>query len=236
MIFDWLYPRRCPVCEDIVMPKGLLVCKECELKLPYVGSCRCYRCGKELENERQECCFDCLKHLERKALYFEQGLAPLKYNSVMRRSMEKLKYANKREYAEFFADSIISVYGEVIRAWEAELLIPVPIHRQRMLKRGYNQAALIAKHLNKYLKLELREDILIRIKNTKVQNKLNDKDRRKNVTGAFCIAENVVQQKKVILVDDIYTTGSTVNSCAKVLKAAGAMEVYSVCACIGSGI
>ncbi len=236
MIFDWLYPRRCPVCEDIVMPKGQLVCKECEPKIPYVGACRCYRCGKELENGRQEYCYDCLRHLQKNDTYFNQGLAPLKYNSLMRQSMEKLKYSNKREYAEFFADCIIRVCGEAIKAWEAELLIPVPIHRRRMIKRGYNQAALIAKHLNKYLQLELREDVLVRIKNTKVQNKLNDKDRRKNVTGAFGISENVVQYKKVILVDDIYTTGSTISSCAQILKAAGAAQVYSVCACIGSGL
>ncbi len=235
MIFDWLYPRRCPVCEDIVMPKGRLVCKECESKIPYVGVFRCYRCGKELENERQEYCYDCLRHLQKKDSYFEQGLVPLKYNLSMRRSMEKLKYSNKREYAEFFADCIIRVHGESIKAWDAELLIPVPIHRRRMIKRGYNQAALIAKHLNKYLQLELREDVLVRIKNTKVQNKLNDKDRKRNVTEAFSILENVVQYKKVILVDDIYTTGSTINSCAQILKAAGALQVYSVCACIGSG-
>lgn len=239
MTFEWLYPRRCPVCMEIVMPKGGLVCKECSAKVPYIYGPRCYMCSKELEDEKQEYCYDCYcrlsRHLKAKTIFFDRCVAPLKYNSDMRRTMEKLKYNNKREYAEFFADSILRVYGELIKNWEADILMPVPIHRLRMIKRGYNQAALIAGFIKEYLDIECMEDILIRTKNTHVQNKLNDKERVKNVTGAFKIQKNVVQCKKVILVDDIYTTGSTINSCAKTLKEAGASHVYAVCACIGAG-
>jgi len=236
VLFDWLYPKRCPVCEDIVMPEGnRCVCAECESKIPYIKGARCYICGKELEDERTEYCHDCAVRLKEKTLFFRQGIAPLKYNATMRRTMEKLKYLNKREYAEFFAKCIADTYGERIKSWEADYIVPVPIHKRRFVKRGYNQAALIAEHINRALGLELKDDILIRTRNTKAQNKLNDKDRRKNVTGAFKIQKNVVQYKKVVLVDDIYTTGSTINSCARILKEAGAAEVYSVCACIGSG-
>jgi len=235
VVLDWLYPGRCPVCTEIVMPQGRLVCAECEMKVPYIEGARCYLCSKQLGDEREEYCYDCLERIRKKDNFFERCVVPLRYNTDMRRTMEKLKYSNKREYAEFFADCIIRTYGELIKGWEADALIPVPIHRRRMIKRGYNQASLIAEHLNRYFEIEFREDVLARIKNTVVQNKLNDKDRRKNVTGAFKILKNVVQCKKVILVDDIYTTGSTINSCARILKEAGASQVYAVCACIGAG-
>lgn len=235
MFFEWLYPGRCPVCTEIVMPKGRLVCTECEPKVPYIAGARCYLCSKQLGDESLEYCYDCLERMRKKELFFERCVAPLRYNADMRRTMERLKYSNKREYAKFFAECMVHAYGECIKAWKADILVPVPIHRLRMIKRGYNQAALIAEHLNKLLQLELREDVLVRTKNTVVQNKLNDKDRRKNVTGAFKIQKNVVQCKKVILVDDIYTTGSTINSCARILKEAGASQVFAVCACIGAG-
>ena len=81
----------------------------------------------------------------------------------------------------------------------------------------------------------MREDCIERIRKTKPQNKLNDKERQKNIEGAFKIQGNVVQLKKVILVDDIYTTGSTINACAKLLREAGVEQVYFACVCIGSG-
>ncbi len=217
------------------MPKGVLVCNECVPKVPYITGARCYLCSKQLSDERVEYCYDCLERIRKKDVFFERCVAPLRYNADMRCTMEKLKYSNKREYAEFFAECVVRVYDGLIKDWEADILIPVPIHMRRMVKRGYNQAALIAKHINKELRLEIMEDVLVRTRNTVVQNKLNDKDRRKNVTGAFKIQKNVVQYKKVILVDDIYTTGSTINSCARILKEAGASQVYAVCACIGAG-
>lgn len=231
MIFDWLYPRRCPVCEDIVMPKGELVCDECRSRIPYIHSPRCCRCGKELADERQEFCYDCT----RKTFYYECGAAPLRYNAVMRRAMEGLKYRNKREYADFFAEEILRAYGNMLKSWQPDMLIPVPIHSARRRSRGYNQAELLAEPFGERLGVPVRNDILIRSRSTGPQNKLNDKERRKNVEEAFQIKENGVQLKRVILVDDIYTTGSTVNACAKVLKEAGAGTVYFICACIGNG-
>lgn len=231
MLFDMLYPRRCPICSDIVMPKGELVCPECVGNIPYVNEPRCYRCGKELRDERAEYCYDCSRH----KMYYEKGVALFRYNSIMRRAMDGFKYKNRREYADFFVMEMTRIYGHEMRAWKADAVIPIPIHKSRRRVRGYNQAELLAGPISEYLNVPLETETIIRIRKTKPQNKLNDKERQKNIEGAFKIGKNVVQLKKVILVDDIYTTGSTINACARLLVEAGVEQVYFACVCIGTG-
>ena len=231
MFLNMLFPRRCPICSDIVMPKGQLVCPECVENIPYIKGPRCYRCGKELRDERTEYCYDCSKH----TMYYEKGVSLYRYNHVMRRAMDGFKYKNRREYADFFTAELIRICGSVMQDWGADAVIPVPIHKSRRRIRGYNQAELLAAPLGEFLKIPMRTDFIERIRKTKPQNKLNDKERQKNIEGAFKICKNVVQLKKVILVDDIYTTGSTINACAKLLREAGIEQVYFVCVCIGTG-
>ncbi|MBE5949407.1 MAG: ComF family protein [Lachnospiraceae bacterium] len=231
MFLNMLFPRRCPICSDIAMPKGELVCSECVDNIPYIRGPRCYRCGKELRDERTEYCFDCSKH----TMYYERGVSLFRYNQVMRRAMDGFKYKNRREYADFFTTELIRVYGDVLQNWEADAVIPIPIHKSRWRIRGYNQAELLAEPLGKFLQIPMETKLIVRTRKTKPQNKLNDKERQKNIEGAFKIQENVVQLKKVILVDDIYTTGSTINACAKLLREAGVEQVYFACICIGSG-
>lgn len=231
MFLDMLYPRRCPICEDIAMPKGELVCPDCVARIPYVKGPRCYRCGKELRDERAEYCHDCSKH----KLYYEKGVSLFRYNFVMRRAMDGFKYKNKREYADFFTTELIRVFGEEMKSWEADAVIPVPIHKSRRRTRGYNQAELLAEPLSRYLQVPMNTELLVRSRKTKPQSKLDDKERRKNVEEAFKINKNVVQLRKVILVDDIYTTGSTINTCARLLKEAGIEKIYFACVCIGNG-
>ncbi len=231
MFLNMLYPRRCPICSDIAMPKGELVCPECMDNIPYVKEPRCYRCGKELRDERTEYCFDCSKH----TMYYEKGVSLFRYNHVMRRAMDGFKYKNRQEYADFFTAELIRVYGDVMQSWGADAIIPIPIHKSRRKVRGYNQAELLAEPISEFLKVPMEAKLIVRTRKTKPQNKLNDKERQKNIEGAFKIAENVVQLKKVILVDDIYTTGSTINACARLLREAGVKQVYFACVCIGTG-
>jgi len=226
-----LYPRCCPICEDIVMPKGELVCPECVIRLPYVKEPRCYRCGKELRDERTEYCYDCSRH----TMYYEKGVSLFRYNSVMRRAMDGFKYKNKRQYADFFTAELVRVFGEEMKAWEVDAIIPIPVHKSRRRVRGYNQAELLAEPISRYLQVPMNTELLVRSQKTKPQSKLDDKERRKNVEEAFKIRESVVQLRKVILVDDIYTTGSTINACARLLREAGAEKVYFACVCIGNG-
>jgi len=114
---------------------------------------------------------------------------------------------------------------------KAEKIIPVPLFWTKFLKRGYNQAALLAKTISRECNMEYA-DILKRIKDTKTQTRLSTEARRKNVYGAFMLKSGEVEGKNVLLIDDVMTTGATINECARVLKQAGAKEVYSCVAAI----
>ncbi len=123
----------------------------------------------------------------------------------------------------------------MLRSWQAEALIPVPIHKSRMRKRGFNQAALVAERMGERLGIPVEKDILVRVKKTKAQKNLSDAERRENLKNAFQVSGNELKLKRVVLVDDIYTTGSTLDAGASVLREAGAEKVYFLSICIGRG-
>lgn len=154
----------------------------------------------------------------------------------MRKIIYKFKYSDRRDYADFFAKAIYTNNEKEIKSWNAQVLVPVPVHYKRKLKRGYNQAEILSDRLSDYLKIPIDKHILIRNINTKPQKELSIKERRQNLENAFKITENVVKYKKVILVDDIYTTGSTIDTCAKALLAGGAENIFFISLCIGAGI
>lgn len=230
-IFDILCPKTCPMCDKI-LAKDKKICTECERKLVYIFEPKCKKCGKELEDERKEYCGDCSvkKH------YFKTGIAAFKYNGMISKSIYKFKYHNRRSYAAFYGDAISNVYENDILRWNADVIIPVPIHYKRRVKRGYNQAELVARELGDKLNISVDEKYLFRVANTKPMKELDKTDRKKNVEKAFKIYRNVVEYKKIILVDDIYTTGSTLDACAKVLLEAGAREVFFISLSVGQGI
>ena len=231
VVMDAVCPMTCPMC-DKVLEKDKKICTGCEGKLVYIFEPKCKRCGKELEDEGKEYCFDCSvkKH------YFKTGIAAFKYNDMISKSIYKFKYHNRRSYSAFYGDAISKVYGREILRWNADVIIPVPIHYKRRIKRGYNQAELIARELGDKIGVPVDEKYLFRITNTRPMKELDKIDRKKNVEKAFIIYKNVVKYKKIILVDDIYTTGSTLDACSKVLLEAGANEIYFVSLSVGQGI
>ena len=153
----------------------------------------------------------------------------------MKQSIHRFKYDNKREYADFYIEEILKHYGTWIESLQVDAIIPVPLHRSKQRSRGFNQAELLAKGIGKALQIPVEAKVVERYRKTKVQNVLNDTERKNNVKKAFKIAGNVVKLKKVLLVDDIYTTGSTIDAIAEVLKTAGVEQVYFCCLCAGRG-
>lgn len=228
-IIGILFPRRCPVCGEIAMPKGHLICPTCKSKVKLVKEPRCKKCGKSLVIEEAEYCYDCIK----KNHSYESGISLFEYDDVMKQSIYGFKYKNKREYADYYIDEFIGLYKKEILNWQAEILVPVPLHKSRHLQRGFNQAEVLAKKIGKELDLAVDTKLLIRSKKTVAQKGLDNKERAKNLQDAFHIDKKVVQYKKVILIDDIYTTGSTIEACTKVLKMNGVGEVYFLSLCIG---
>lgn len=226
-----LFPRRCPVCGSIVVPLGRLICPSCLNCLSFVKSPVCKKCGKEVMSEMIEYCFDCTKRRRS----FEYGIALLNYDEVTMKSMAAIKYKNKREYLDFYAEASLRICGEQLRQMGADALIPVPVHPSRLRKRGFNQAEILANGLEYGLGLPVITDLLKRDKKTEPQKILDPSQRLKNLEKAFQIQEIPDKIRSVIVVDDIYTTGSTIEACARVLRSGGIKSVYFFTVCIGHG-
>lgn len=228
-LLGFLYPRICPVCGKI-LSEGK-ICIGCRKRLPYCRQPRCSCCGKQLYGDMREYCEDC----KRKHHKFVKGLAPFNHTGRIRQVVYQIKYQNKREYLDFFVEEIVKRHKKEIDIWDCDLIIPVPLYKKKQRCRGFNQAEVFAKRLSKKLGIPMNNQALKRVRNTKPQKECNDIERKKNLQNAFKVTDNVVKSKKIIVVDDIYTTGSTIDACSDVLLKAGAGEIYFICMTIGSG-
>ena len=223
MLEELLFPRRCPVCDHIVKPFGQLCCDACRSKLMYIGRDYCMKCGKGLREQEKAYCSNCLAHPKS----FTRGRSLYRYECIAG-GVFHLKYTGRAEYADFFGEEMYQHLGSFLSLTKAEALIPVPLHKKRLEERGYNQSALLAKALSKHCKIPCREDVVARIKHTVPQKNLNYIERQNNLKNAFKLYRNDVKLKRVIIIDDIYTTGSTLDALSKVLLEGGVKEVYTL--------
>lgn len=226
-----LFPRRCPVCEGIVPSFGGLICPSCFQKLSFVKSPACKKCGKEVLDDRIEYCSDCARH----SRSFQYGMALLNYNEAAARSMARIKYHNKREYLDFYAQAAAARYGKRIRKMNIDALIPVPIHPSKMRIRGFNQADILARKIGEILEIPVYSDCLKRSRKTEPQKNLSSRERFKNLEHAFLAEKVPLEIHNVMLIDDIYTTGSTIEACTRALQKSGIKNVYFLAICIGYG-
>lgn len=225
---DFLYPARCPVCDNIVQRWDGGICNKCLKMIRYVEPPRCLKCGKHIEEETKEFCSDC----DERNHYFRQGRALFYYKDVAK-AIYRYKYKGRKAYAQVFGKEMAYYLGDYIRSLGADAIIPVPLFKRKVRRRGYNQAALLAKILGEELNIPVYENVVIRNRNTKPLKLLNPEERLNNLKKAFILLENGVKLKRVIIVDDIYTTGSTIDTMAKLLKERGIEEVYFVTLAIG---
>ena len=222
-----LYPRRCPVCDGIVTGESLIHPK-CKKSIKIVKGSTCLKCGKPIKDETAEFCSDCSKtrHI------FDRGYALCRYRSVSG-SVYRFKYSERREYADFYGEEIAEYLGETIKTLKPDALIPVPMYRKKERIRGYNQATILAKAIGKRLGISVRDDLVVRCKNTVPMKLLDENQRKANLKKAFNIAQNEVKYKCIILIDDIYTTGATLDAVAKVFRDKGVKKIYFVTLAIG---
>ena len=230
-IINLIYPRRCPVCDEIVPMGDGLVCFECSKKIRYIDEPRCRSCGKHLTDENNIFCYDC----ENKHHIYDYGYAVYEYQS-MKKSIYRFKYKGRCEYAKFYARDVCRVLGEEIRKMDADALIPVPLHKSKLSSRGYNQAELVAEEISHITGIPVAKKLVKRVRRTIPQKELNDRERQNNLKKAFNITSDVVKLNKTIVIDDIYTTGSTIDAVAKELKQHGVGKVYFITLCIGEGL
>ncbi|MBP5553774.1 MAG: ComF family protein [Lachnospiraceae bacterium] len=226
---DLIYPVRCPVCDDAA-PRGETICLSCMKSLKALKYPWCEKCGKKL-NSGTGICGDCQKTKHR----FERCRSVFEYPCV-RDAVYRFKYLGRREYAYFFAESSVKILGDYLAMVRPDIITAVPLSAEKMLKRGYNQAGDYASELSKRTNIPFCPDAIKRIRNTAPMKLLSPAERQKNLKNAFKSVQNVVKSKRILLIDDIYTTGATMDECASVLLEAGAESVYCMTLASGAGI
>lgn len=227
---SWLWPEVCPFCGR-VSSQG--ICGVCRGKLGVlkIQEPRCMRCGKPVRCEEQEYCYDCM-HMEHQ---YDRGYGLWLHKEPVSTSIYQFKYRNQRRYGVCYAKEFIRCYGSIIKNWAPDLMIPIPLHKKRRRKRGYNQAAVVCRELGRILRIPVDEKCLVRKLYTEPQKALGYQERRKNLRHAFTVKNCFVPVPAVLLIDDIYTTGNTIDAAAEVLKKQGVQKVYFLTISIGQG-
>ena len=235
---DIIYPRRCPVCDEIVgafsfdkgkIKRGGLIHDQCLKKIDLVRGSTCFKCGKPLgEDSKEEYCQDCK---ERRHLFL-RGYSVFTYRSISG-SLYRFKYMGRQEYAGFYGEATKMLLGKSIRRLGIEAIVPVPMHEGKERKRGYNQAEVYARAVSHELGIPVFSNIIKRVRNTRPMKELDALGRRNNLKKAFIIAENDVKFKCVLIIDDIYTTGSTIDEIAHEFRMAGVKKIYCLTLAIG---
>lgn len=228
-----LYPPVCPICQKIVKKSERGgICHLCQKKIAYIKEPYCMKCGKSLKEETQEYCKDCA----RISYAFDEGRAVFLHQGEVASSIYRMKFHNKRSYAQVFAGEMAVQFGEWIKRRDIQEIIPVPLHQKRRRRRGYNQAELLAVELGRRTGIPVNSDAVVRVRNTRPQKLLDNRQRIANLNGAFGVRRQWEVKRNVLVVDDIYTTGNTIHEIARLLKRVGTHKVYFLSISIGQGL
>jgi len=226
IVVDFALPPRCPGCGLIVAEEHSF-CLDCWSGLVFLGEPCCTRCGLPFEHDGggEAECGACMADPPR----FDRARAAVAYGEIPRKVALKLKYGGRPGVAETMARLMAR---HLPAGGGGALLAPVPLHRWRIWKRGYNQAALIAAALARGAGMEVVQDLLERTRATPYLRGMGPRERAETVRGAFRVAKRrraALAGREVILVDDVYTSGATAGACARALKKAGASRVGLLC-------
>jgi len=222
-LLDFFLPPHCQLChEDILEPQSL--CGPCWAKLSFITDPCCDVCGTPFDYfvEKKSRCAACLQHRP----VFERMRAALLYEDTSKSLLMRLKHGDATYLSPMLARWMATSGRELLA--ETDLMVPVPLHWTRLIKRRYNQAALLTRDLFFETKVAWNPRVLRRTRRTPSQGHLSKVKRFKNVSGAFQVVEKdkaLVSGKTILLIDDVFTTGATVNACAHALLKAGAVRV-----------
>lgn len=198
-VSNLIYPQTCGICGKIA-PNSL--CKKCEIELKKQLDINIINQGKEIEDK-----------------YFNEIMYIFKYEGQIRKLIIDYKFNEKSYIYLTFINFLLKNKKIFENIKNYDTIIPVPISKKRLKTRGYNQSLLLATEIAEQTNLELVNNCLIKTKNIIEQSKLNKEDRRKNIQGVYELKnKKIIEDKKILLIDDIYTTGSTVNECSKILR------------------
>ena len=230
-LIDLIYPPRCLICQAFLQDQNTVqggqdipFCQTCFKEFTPIKSPICSLCGRPFSDgtEQDHICEDCL----RKRPSYDIARAPYLYDGALMTAIHELKYAQRSHLADSLG-SLLALFAQTcIGELRGSLVMPVPLHPKRLRARGFNQSLLLARCVASKTGAELDFLSLRRTKFTKPQTELSSEERKKNVRKAFEVVKpEVVKKRTILLVDDVATTGSTLNECAKALKRAGADSV-----------
>ncbi|MBR7158371.1 MAG: ComF family protein [Alphaproteobacteria bacterium] len=218
---DLVFPPQCLSCGNIISKHGGL-CQTCFSRLHFLASPLCETCGRPLSKEAEswQICPHCSLHQPTAAKY----RFALSYDEYSKELILPLKHGDKTLGVPLLAGFMVRAGSDILS--DADALLPVPLHRFRLLHRKYNQSALLAKEIAKQTGITFLPYTLRRKKSTKSQGEFNASERKRNVKGAFFVRRPLkISGKNLVLIDDVMTTGATVNECTKELMQAGANQV-----------
>lgn len=224
---DMFFPPLCHVCHSFIPDADELhICPACRAQMMPLGRPFCSVCGIPFLGAGDDhLCGDCIRHPPA----YDAARAAIAYAGPVCKLIHDFKYTHKVHLRRPLALLIIQHLNDVVAGHDWDLIIPVPLHVRRLRSRGFNQAVLLGELLARKWRLPMERRTLRRVRWTEPQINLPAVDRRDNVKGAFAVHDVArVAGKRVILLDDVMTTGSTVNECAAVLKKAGAEEILVV--------
>lgn len=224
---DFIFPPLCHICRSFIPDADdIHICPACRDQLPLVVSPICTVCGIPFNSAGGDhTCGKCQTHPP----HFDLARAHLLYEQSARELIHQFKYSYKTHLRRPLALLALEGMADVIMSQKPEIIIPVPLHRSRLRSRGFNQSILLGKMFSSRLSLPMLADGLIRTRQTEPQIDLSAEERRHNVKGAFAVKKaESISGKRILLLDDVMTTGSTVTECAQVLKKAGAVSVTVV--------
>ena len=220
-LLDILLPPVCGVCDQPVS-KNATLCPDCFNKLKFITKPHCHICGRPFDFDIMgECiCTQCLA----KRPKFLKARAAVQYDDGAKKILLPFKHGDRLDLAPLMLKLMRPAADELMP--ETDIIIPVPLHRWRLFKRKYNQAAILANRLAKAYHKTCLPCGLKRTRATSSQGHLSPSERKQNVTNAFAVTKpSAVAGKRILLVDDVLTTGATANECTKVLLKAGATQV-----------
>lgn len=231
---DMIYPPRCAVCGRFLW-RGPLVrdtrspffCPDCMADFHPLGSPLCPICGQPFSSEQTDDhpCEDCLRNTP----FYDAAYAPYRYEGAILTGIHRLKYGSKSLVADAMGPLLAQFAIAHLDGLRDLLTMPVPLHPKRLRERGFNQSLLLARHVSRALHIDLDFLVLRRIRYTPPQTSLAKAERQHNVRGAFELKDqSAVRGRSILLMDDVVTTGSTLNECARILKKCGAQRVFGL--------
>lgn len=213
-----LFPRRCAYCGKVISADSLM-CTKCETELPRISGVTCIKCGRE--KDKCSC-----KGAEK---YYTSLAAPFYFEGCVRKGVHAFKFRNGFRNYEAYSYEMSKTVEEKFGSISFDYVTEVPMTKKSKKRRGYNQCFWLAKGISERLNIEHRPDVLVKFYETDIQHGLSYFLRKGNLTGVFDVANpEDVDGKTVLLVDDISTSGETLNECAKMLWLHGANEIYCV--------